>query len=54
MKKMGIIRSFGLAMFGSIIYGQAYAYTFDTGLGDLTGSWVSNITGGADLVADAQ
>jgi Protein of unknown function (DUF1302) len=49
MNKMGMIRLFGAAACGSFIYGQAYAYTFDTGLGDLTGSWVSNLTGGAGI-----
>jgi len=39
----------GATIFGLLNYGQADAYTFDTGLGDLTGSWVSNITGGVGI-----
>jgi Protein of unknown function (DUF1302) len=39
----------GTLALGIVASGQAGAYTFDTGLGDLTGSWVSNITAGAGI-----
>ena len=34
------------AMFGALISAPVAAYTFDTGIGDMQASWVSNITGG--------
>ncbi|MBB5470326.1 hypothetical protein HDG32_006476 [Paraburkholderia sp. CI2] len=37
-----------LAMFGTAAT-SAYGYEFTTGLGDLTGSWVTNLTGGAGI-----
>jgi hypothetical protein len=39
----------GAAACGLLPYGYANAYQFDTGLGDLTGSWVSNITAGGGI-----
>ncbi|SAL24752.1 hypothetical protein AWB69_01818 [Caballeronia udeis] len=45
-KKICLCGTFAL---GIVASGQAGAYTFDTGLGDLTGSWVSNITAGAGI-----
>lgn len=37
-----------LALFGTAAT-SAYGYEFTTGLGDLTGSWVTNLTGGAGI-----
>jgi hypothetical protein len=39
-------RIFWPTVCGALISTPAVAYTFDTGIGDLRGSWVSNITGG--------
>jgi hypothetical protein len=44
-----LIRLCGAAACGMLSYSSANAYTFDTGLGDLSGSWVSNLTGGAGI-----
>ncbi len=44
--------SFGKAGFifgAALLSGHAYAYEFDTGLGDLHGSWVSNATAGMGI-----
>lgn len=45
-KLVGLV---GTAVYGALACTQANAYTFDTGLGDLSGSWQSTITGGAGI-----
>jgi hypothetical protein len=47
-KRVGQYVFGALAVFGTTVT-SAYGYEFTTGLGDLTGSWVSNITGGAGI-----
>ncbi len=47
-KSIGRYVAASLAMFGTAAT-SAYGYDFTTGLGDLTGSWVTNLTGGAGI-----
>jgi hypothetical protein len=44
--KREIKKFFLPAVCGALVSGHASAVSFDTGLGDMQGSWVSNITGG--------
>ncbi|WP_207000165.1 DUF1302 domain-containing protein [Trinickia mobilis] len=46
--RVGLSVSVSLAVLGAVS-GNAYGYDFTTGLGDLSGSWVSNVTGGAGI-----
>ncbi|MGF6507890.1 DUF1302 domain-containing protein [Paraburkholderia sp. 32] len=48
MKRVGVGASISLAMLGTVT-GNAYGYDFTTGFGDLTGSWVTNLTAGAAI-----
>jgi hypothetical protein len=50
MKTTGVRRAVSVSLFGLAGASlNAYAYDFTTGLGDLSGSWVSNLTGGAGI-----
>src|SRR5476649_393887 len=50
MKTTGVRRAVSVSLFGLAGASlNAYAYDFATGLGDLSGSWVSNLTGGAGI-----
>lgn len=40
---------FGATLCGALAMGQAHAYEFDTGLGDLHASWVSDLTAGVGI-----
>ncbi|MGQ7937549.1 DUF1302 domain-containing protein [Paraburkholderia sp. D1E] len=40
---------FGVTLCSALAMGQAHGYEFDTGLGDLHASWVSNLTAGAGI-----
>jgi hypothetical protein len=44
-----IIPLFGATLCGVLVAAPAGAYEFDTGVGDLQGSWVSNLTAGAGI-----
>ncbi|MCP3727109.1 DUF1302 domain-containing protein [Paraburkholderia sp. CNPSo 3272] len=48
MRKAGLNASVSLAMLGGFA-ASAYGYDFTTGMGDLSGSWVTNLTAGAGL-----
>ncbi|RDU95933.1 DUF1302 domain-containing protein [Trinickia dinghuensis] len=47
-KTIGRHAAVSLAMFGAAVP-TAYAYQFSTGINDLTGSWVTNLTAGAGI-----
>jgi hypothetical protein len=47
--KIRITKAIWPTVCGAIISTPAAAYTFDTGLGDLSGQWNSNITGGIGI-----
>lgn len=44
--KNRLSRLFWPTVCGALVSGPAGAYTFDTGIGDMQASWVSNLTGG--------
>ncbi|RDU96246.1 DUF1302 domain-containing protein [Trinickia dinghuensis] len=48
MKRPGARTSISLAVL-SILTANAYGYDFTTGLGDLSGSWVTNVTAGGGI-----
>ncbi|HVW52200.1 MAG TPA: DUF1302 domain-containing protein [Trinickia sp.] len=48
MKRPGVSASISVAMLGAFA-ANAYGYDFSTGLGDLSGSWVTNVTAGAGI-----
>lgn len=47
--KQGMTKLVWPAVCGAIFSGPAAAYTFDTGLGDMQASWISNVTGGIGI-----
>jgi hypothetical protein len=48
MKRAGVNASISLVVLGGFV-SSAYGYDFATGLGDLSGSWVTNVTAGAAI-----